>query len=272
MSEYTEPCCCFDSSQYTGVPDTAPTAHTLDVPSVIAEVDRLNNSGREAEAQHYLEAQRTVASEIGDWRAELTIISELLGQYRRSLEREKGIGAVNDALDLIRSHRMGTTVSGATVLINAATTMKCFGLGRESVPVFRHAAHVYREHLDPSDYRFAGLYNNMALSFADAGQPEEAERHFHLALSVLEKCPGSENELAVTWCNLAELFSNIDPEDARIDACVENAWATLNAPGRSMDGYHAFTISKCVPSFDRLGYFLYADTLRKRAEEIYAGH
>lgn len=272
MSDYTEPCCCFDSSQYTGMPDTAPTARMMDVPSVIAEVDRLNNSGREAEAQHYLEAQRTVAAEIGDWRAELTIISELLGQYRRSMERKKGIGAVNDALDLIRCHRMGTTVSGATVLLNAATTMKCFGLGKESIPIFRHAARVYSEHLDPSDYRFAGLYNNMALSFADAGQTDEAVRHFHLALSVLEKCPGNENESAVTWCNLAELYSGTDPEDQRIDACVENAWAALNTPGLPMDGYHAFTISKCVPSFDRLGYFLYADALKKRAEEIYAGH
>ena len=36
------------------------------------------------------------------------------------------------------------------------------------------------------------------------------------------------------------------------------------------DGYHAFTISKCAPTFDYFGYFLWAQELRDRAEEIYA--
>ena len=37
------------------------------------------------------------------------------------------------------------------------------------------------------------------------------------------------------------------------------------------DGYHAFTISKCAPAFDHLGYFLYAKELKERAAKIYAG-
>ena len=55
MADYTEPCCCFDASQYTGTPDTSPVEHPLDVPAIIKGLDELNNSGREAEAEAYLD-------------------------------------------------------------------------------------------------------------------------------------------------------------------------------------------------------------------------
>ena len=31
MADYTEPCCCFDASLYTGTPDTSPVEYPLDV-------------------------------------------------------------------------------------------------------------------------------------------------------------------------------------------------------------------------------------------------
>ncbi len=269
--DHNEACCIFDSSQYIGLPDTAPCPRALDVPALIGELDALCAGGREQEAAAFLERALEKARAGGDWRSELTVLSELLGQYRRTGEEEKALLAVQEALALIRAHRMGQTVSGATVMLNAATTLKCFGRAGESIPVFTHAARVYAEHLDPGDYRFAGLYNNMALSYADTGDLESAERFFKLALRILAKTEHPENDCAVTWCNLAELYAGHDPEDPRIDACVEKAWACLNAADLPHDGYHAFTCSKCAPTFDTLGYFLYAGQLRERTERIHAG-
>ena len=269
MHDYTEPCCCFDASQYTGIPDACPVSDPVNVPEVIAGLDRLNNSGREAEGMAYLEQWLAVCRQKGDWCAELSVLSELLGQYRRRGEREKGIQAVNGTMELLRSHSMGSTVSGATILLNAATTMKCFSLARESIPVFRHVCRVYADHLDPLDYRFAGLYNNMALSYADIGEADSAEKYYRLAIGILEQTPQQQNDIAATWCNLAELYERQNPEDPRIDDCLENAWENLNTPELPRDGYHAFTISKCAPAFDHFGYFLYAGELKKRAEEIY---
>ena len=197
--------------------------------------------------------------------------SELLGQYRRTQEADKGLGAVNHALELIRAHGLGRTVSGATILLNAATTLKAFGHAKDSIPIFTHVARVYADNLDPGDYRFAGLCNNMALSYDETGDTENAERCFRLALAILEKIGGQENDCAVTWCNLAEMYGRRDPEDERIGECLEKAWDCLNAPGLAHDGYHAFTISKCAPCFDYYGFFLYAKELRERAEKIYAG-
>jgi len=189
----------------------------------------------------------------------------------RSMDEEKGLTAIGDALALIRAHRMGSTLSGATVMLNAATTLKCFGRAAESIPIFCHVSRVYSDKLDPSDYRFPGLYNNMALSYADVGDVKSAQRYFSLALKLIAALPDSFNDMAVTYCNMAEMYGRLDLEDARIESCMEKAWDCLNEPGLPRDGYHAFTISKCAPSFDYFGYFLYAKELKERAEKIYAG-
>ena len=267
--DYIEPMCCFDSSAYTGTPDAEPTAQTLEVPRLISRLDALYDAGREAEAAAFLEQWRDKAREMGDWRGELSLLSEMMGHYRRSREADKGLAAVNDGMEIIRLHRLGSTVSGATVLLNAATTMKSFGRARESLPVFEHVSRVYSNNLDPADYRFGGLYNNMALSCADVGDYTKAEQYFHRALRVIAACPAPDNELAVTYCNMAETYDRQDPLDERVGECMEKAWEHLNAPGLKQDGYHAFTISKCAPSFDYFGYFVYARQLRERAEAIY---
>ncbi len=52
---------------------------------------------------------------------------------------------------------------------------------------------------------------------------------------------------------------------------MEQAWEYLNDPALPRNGYHAFTASKCIPSFDYFGYFLYSRELKERVERIYAG-
>lgn len=261
--------CCFDPSEYTGVPDHEPCPQTLDVPSIIRSLDALYAQGRESEAQDYLERHLEEARAVGDWRAELSVTSELLGQYRRSMDKEKGLAAVENALSLIREHRMGRTVSGATVLLNAATTLGCFGEHSDALPIFRHVSRVYADHLDPHDYRFAGLFNNMAQSHEALGEYREAEDLFLAAIRIMEGLEGGENEIAVTLCSLAELYDASDAEDPRIASCLGQAWDCLDDPGLKRDGYYAFMASKCVPVFDRLGFFLYAKELEERIGKIH---
>lgn len=269
--DHNEFCCIFDASQYTGAPDGSPCPQAVDVPAAVRALDALYAAGREKDAGAFLDERLETARRGGDWRAELSLLSEQLGQVRRSMDEEKGLRAVGDALALIREHRMGQTVSGATVMLNAATTLKCFGRASESIPIFTHVARVYASHLDPADYRFAGLYNNMALSCDDVGDVEAAERYFKLALKVLEKTERPGNDCAVTWCNLAELYGKRDADDPRIEACLDRAWECLTDPALPLDGYHAFTLSKCIPSFDHYGWFLYAKKLRERMATIHAG-
>jgi tetratricopeptide (TPR) repeat protein len=270
--DYCESCCPFDASAYTGEPDTNPCAVNLPVQDIIQGLDDLNNCGRELEGQGYLEQWLRKAVEVGDWRAQLSVANELLGQYRRSMNKSRGLACIDYVMELIREHGMGYTVSAATVMLNAATTMKCFGEAAKSIPVFAHVCRVYSNKLDPLDYRFAGLYNNMALSYDNIADYEQAEKYFKQALSIIQHTINPGNDMAVTYCNMAETYNKQDPEDPRVNECMETAWELLNDPSLPKDGYHAFTISKCAPTFGYFGYFLYAKELKERAAKIYAGN
>lgn len=267
--DYIESACCFDTSAYTGTPDTAPCPKSVDMPTFIARLDALYASGQEKKAGLILDEETEKAKKLGDWRSELSLLGEICGHCRRSQERKKAMKAIDRIYEIIREHRMGSTVSAATVLLNAATTLKCFGEAGRSIPVFEQVSRVYSANLSPYDYRFAGLYNNMALSYADVGENEQAEKLFRAAMNIIEHCENPQNELAVSLCNLAELYYKQDAEDERVNECMEKAWEYLNDPKLPRDGYHAFTVSKCAPSFDYFGFFLYAKELKERAARIY---
>ncbi len=266
--DYTEPCCCFDASGYTGTPDTAPCAQPLDIKSIISELDRLLNSGNESEAGRFLDLWCGRARDADDWRTELSLQSELMGFHRRTGDEKSAINAVNRGLELIREHHLGSTVSGATVLLNAATTLKAYGRADKSIPMFIQVCRVFSEKLDPLDYRFGGLFNNMALSYSDVGDFDSAESYFKKALAVISHCEHPENELAVTCCNLAELYERMG-RDEDIEPMLDRAWEYLNSPDLPHNGYHAFTASKCLPTFEHFGFFIYAHELKARVNSIY---
>lgn len=253
--EYNEPCCCFDASMYTGTPDSAPCSVNLDIKNIIAELDKLLYSGDEASAGEFLDRWCAKAAEVGDWRSELTLQSELMGYHRRTNDKDSALNAVNRGLEIIREHRLGSTVSGATIILNAATTLKAYGMADRSIPMFIQVCRVYSQKLDPADYRFGGLFNNMALSYADTGEYDTAEAYFKKALAIIEHCDNPENELAVTYCNLAELYERMGRNDD-IKPVLDMAAQKLRSPTLPHDGYYDFTVSKCLPTFEHFGYKL----------------
>lgn len=252
---FNEAACCFDASLYTGTPDTVPCAQSLDTKSIIAGLDKLLFSGDDAAAGEYLDRWCQRAQEVGDWRTELTLQSELMGFHRRTSDKNAAMAAVERGLELIREHRLGSTVSGATIFLNAATTLKAYGMAERSIPMFVQTCRVYSQTLDPLDYRFGGLYNNMALSYADIGEYDAAEGYYKKALGVIVHCDTPQNELAVTYCNLAELYERMGRE-ADIAKALNLALDNLRSPALPYDGYYDFTVSKCLPTFEHFGYKL----------------
>ena len=58
-------------------------------------------------------------------------------------------------------------------------------------------------------------------------------------------------------------------EEPAQPAAEDQAEELLDTEGIPHDGYYAFVCEKCEPTFRYYGYFLYANELKKRAEEIY---
>ena len=267
--DYEEKRCLLDT---TDPEDQSANRERIPIRHVIDKLDRALARGDYAEGMRLLDYWTSEAQALGDEDGELSVTSEMLGLSRRVNDREKGLAAIDRALALIDKSGLSSTVSGATVLLNAATTRKHFGDPAGAIPLYRKAESVYLARLDQSDERLGGLYNNFASSLLETGDRKNAEAYYEKALAVMER-NGAAGLLgiAVTSVNLADLFAEGDEpdKDQRINAALERAWAALESPEAPRDGEYAFVASKCAPAFSYYGWFVAAAELEKRVKEIH---
>ena len=236
---------------------------------VIGEFDRILARDDGQEAGRHLETWLEKYEKSGDWAAQITILNEMMGFYRNSGEEKKGLESVRKGLELTGAHCMGGTVSGGTTYLNAATTMKAFGRTREAMPYYEQALCAYSGNLDPGDYRFGSLFNNMALAYEDLEEYGKAEVYYHKAMEIMEHLkPGSILELAVTWVNLACLYEKWGKMEETED-CLMRAVSYFQSPEVPHDAYYAFNCRKCIRTFDHFGYFRLKKELEEEADRIY---
>lgn len=267
--EYEEKRCLLST---TDPENKAANRERIPIRHVIDKLDRTLARGDCAEGMRLLEYWLAESRALGDEDGELSVTSEIMGLSRRVNDREKGLAAIERGLELLDQSGLSDTVSGATVLINAATTKKHFGDAAGALPLYRRAEEIYVARLSPDDERLGGLYNNYALSLAETGDRRGAEDYFGRALSVMESLEAAgRTGVAVTCVNLADFFNaGDDPDkDEKINASLERAFAALDAPDVIRDGEYAFVASKCAPAFSYYGWFFASSELEKRMREIY---
>ena len=122
---------------------------------------------------------------MGDRHGELSILNEFLGLSRKRNDREQGLSAVKESLALIRELGIEDQVNAATIRLNAATTLKCFGKPEEALPVYEEVLSLYNKKLPEDDALFAGLLNNMALTLTDLNRFDEALDYFRKAAGIM---------------------------------------------------------------------------------------
>ncbi len=269
--DYKEPRCPLSSAKDFYYPKADAPAGRIPVDRVIDKIDALFAKNDYLGAGKLLVYWRDEAVALRDKRGELAMESELVGYYRKQNEREAGLVSVARALALAEELGQGEMASGATIFINCATAYKAFGMAAEALPLYRRAESIYQKVLASEDARFGALYNNMALALADLGRVEEAEAAYLSALSVVEKIPGGEAESAITYINLAHMYEVCGKRE-KIDACMNQAYTCLMSEHLPHDGYYAFVLEKCAPSFGYFGNTAAYEQLKKESERIYAGN
>ena len=268
--DFKEPHCALCGGKDFYYPDKNKPAGTIPVPRILEKADALFDKNDYPAAGRLLENWQREAEALGDKRGELSVVSELMGYYRKINDKEKGLKSVERGLALIDELSLGGTVSAATVQLNAATTMKAFGKAADAVALYAETEKIYLENLSPSDARFGGLYNNYALALTDVKRFADAEESYKKALGVMEKTEHGEADAAITYVNMAHLYETWKEESEEfVSSCMERAKELLDTPSLPRNGYYAFVCSKCAPSFGYFGYFLEDAELKKRAEEIY---
>jgi len=237
---------------------------------VIAECDRLFNSEKTEELGEHLRKWRAKAHELGDKNGELTMLSEMMGHYRMAGDRERGIPAVRDGFALLDQLGIAGSVSAGTILLNGATALQAFGETDEALEHYSEAFRCYGANLDPNDWRFAGLLNNMAAAYAQKEDFERAEAYYNKALAVLKAC-NNLMDAAVTYTCLAQLYDRKNHGDPRIQTFLDRAMACFDDPAVTYDGYYAHTCRKCASAFGYFGRKADEDELNGRADALYAG-
>lgn len=231
----------------------------------------------------------------GDMQGQLMLRNELVGHYRKTGQKEPAMESAARALELLRELDMENTITAGTTYVNIATACGAFGDHERAIRLFEKARAAYESSSQTETQLLGGLYNNMALTCTELGRCEEALALYEKAADLMGRVPDGELEQAITYLNMAntvEVQLGLEAGEQQINALVERAEELLEAKGeellgkgeaaltdgtdlramkqeeRARLGYYAFVCEKCAPTFAYYGYFMTAESLTERSEEL----
>ncbi|MBR3069587.1 MAG: tetratricopeptide repeat protein [Lachnospiraceae bacterium] len=267
--DYVEPRCVLCGDAYGAMPEVKSVPQQRIVAKMDEYMAHRDYAGAERHLLYWLEE-----AELGhDLRGQLLLRNELAGHYRKVQDKKNATLNAEKALELLKALDFEDTISAGTTYVNAATVMNAFGEDERSLELFGKARTVYENAPRTDKALLGGLYNNMALTYTSLGRYGEASELYEKALSVMQSVPGGKLEQAITYLNMADMYGKMKGEEnaeKEIFACLDRAESLLAGNDGADDGYYAFVMEKCAPTFAHYGYFMTAETLRKKAEEIYA--
>lgn len=261
--DYEEPCCPLKMKN---------TGERIPVGRVLSRLDEFLSRNDYSSAEKLLNYWYEEAKVNGDTRGEMTILNEKVGIYRKTGKKDECLSAVSLCRELLSDCEFKGTVTEGTTLLNCATAFCAFECEEKALPLYMAAAVIYEKYLKESDARLGGLYNNTAICLMRLKKYDDAKLLFEKALKIMAGVPNGEAEMAVTYCNMADLVSFekglVNGED-EINRYLEKAEALLNTETLARDGNYAFVCEKCAGTFGYYGFFMTEKELLKRAREIY---
>ena len=207
-----------------------------------------------------------------DRKGQLLIYNELVGHYRKTGDREKAQSYGEEAVRLLNLLEMEDSISAGTTYVNVGTACNAFGENEQAIAYFEKARAIYESTSVTRHDLLGGLYNNMALACFALGRYDEAAELYKLALGQMGEVEGGALEQAVTYLNMADVVekqTGLEDGEERICDYLDRASELLDSRSVERDGYYAYVCEKCAPVFEYYGYFLAAQDLKTRAEEIY---
>lgn len=263
--DYEEPCCPLKMNINQNVTP-------IPVGRVLSKVDEHLSRNDYISAEKTLDYWYEEAKIGGDVRGELTILNEKVGLYRKLSKKEQCYSAIDGCLMLIENGDFDGTVTVGTTFLNCATGYCAFEEFQKALPIYRKAAVIYEKYLKQTDERLGGLYNNTAICLMNLQKYDESRELLKKAIEIMANAPNAEGEIAISYCNLADLESaekGIENAEEKINAYLEKAEELLNTPTLPRDGNYAFICEKCAGTFGYYGFFMTEIELSKRAREIY---
>ena len=178
----------------------------MEINEIIGQLDTLYNEGKMQDAEAFMEKQYDLAISAGKDDVALGILNEQLGYYRVMTQHDKALVVIDRVKNLLQKMGLSGSIEEGTSLLNVATVYRAMGKYTEAEACYLQVEKIYREKLDASDYRVAGLYNNMSLLHQEQGKEELAADDLKKALFIISQIPGAEIQTAVTHANLGQAY------------------------------------------------------------------
>lgn len=191
------------------------------------------------------------AKEEEDYGAYISICNEMIGFYRSISAFEKAYAAAEDVLLLMEELKMEHTEHFATTLLNAATAYRAAGDYETALRYYKQALQIYDGILQPQDYRYAGLYNNMSILLEKMEDNEEAIAYAKKALEIIETLEGGEMETATTLTNLALLHFKVSQSETAKEL-LERALALFERSGENTDAHYSGALAGVAEAWYRM--------------------
>ena len=242
----------------------------INISRFIAKLDSCFDRNDLKAAKECIEYWEKEARETGDDRALLTVLNEAVGFYRRTQKRGKALAAMGESLTLVDKLGLPDKLSGATIYINAATTLSFFGKEEEGLQLYDKAARCYEIERHTETYEYAALLNNKAGTLNALKRYDEAERDWVQAIEILKEIGGHAGEIAISLVMLAHLtFDRDDTSYEKVEKILDEAWEYINSDDQPKDGNYAYVLRKCAPSFEYFQRSDEAEAMREVAKDIY---
>ena len=187
----------------------------MNINEVLNEYDAIEATHDFDRIEAFLITKIGEAENEPDIASAITLYNEIIGFYRETGAFQKAIDNCARLLGLLENSGIKGSVEYATSLLNIANACRAAGLLKESLTYFTEVKRIYDESLSPDDFKYAPLYNNLALLFQEMGDHESATDTLKKALVLAKSQPGEDIKVAISHTNLAmSLLKNNEYDEA----------------------------------------------------------
>lgn len=213
----------------------------MNIQEVIDGLDALFANRQIDKVEDYLSSHLEQALGEGDVGSAITIINELIGFYRDTSQYDKAETYCGRLLPFLERAGLKDTIHYGTSCLNIANAYRACGRLEDSLAHYQMVSAVYEKTLEPEDFRYASLNNNLSLLYQEMGQFDKACDALLAALAIVKKYPEAKVELGVTYSNLAATYVKTG-ELEKAEEAVKNA-EDVFADGLTEDYHYTAVLS-----------------------------
>ncbi|MCD7806960.1 MAG: DUF4125 family protein, partial [Lachnospiraceae bacterium] len=168
---------------------------------ILQTLDMLFDSHQLEQIEPFLMEQLDTAFAHGDYNCCITILNELIGYYRDMGRFDEMLAACDRAKQFLEQLGLKESIPYATTLLNIATGLRAMGKYDGALEEYKKVFPIYQRELEPTDPRFAALYNNISLLYQEMGDFRQSVAAQNQALKLLENSNDTQ-KIAISHSNM----------------------------------------------------------------------